>query len=95
VGEERGAASTVNGVNTADDASASGFASASTVNAVNTPPAQDTESSQQGQPEQPRRLPHDDAFSVVTHQHLKMEPAAFAQGARVWLTILCEKQPEA
>ncbi|MFB8183224.1 hypothetical protein ACFC8N_46070 [Streptomyces sp. NPDC055966] len=26
---------------------------------------------------------------------MKMEPAAFVQGARVWLTILREKQPEA
>lgn len=43
---------------------------------------------------QPRRLPYNDAFSVVTHLHLKMEPDDFAQGARVWLKILRENHPE-
>ncbi|MFF8867856.1 ParB/RepB/Spo0J family partition protein [Streptomyces sp. NPDC015139] len=44
---------------------------------------------------QPRRLPYDDAFSVVTHLHLKMKTDDFARGARVWLKILREKHPEA
>ncbi|MFC9288160.1 hypothetical protein [Streptomyces sp. NPDC057052] len=44
---------------------------------------------------QSRRLPYDDAFSVVTHLHFKMEPAVFAEGARVWLRILREHQPDA
>ncbi|MEU0061375.1 plasmid partitioning protein [Streptomyces sp. NPDC006334] len=44
---------------------------------------------------QPRRLPYHDAFSVVTHLHLKMEPTVFTEGARVWLRILREEHPAA
>ncbi|MEU5348266.1 plasmid partitioning protein B, partial [Streptomyces sp. NPDC020766] len=40
-------------------------------------------------------LPYGDAFSVVTHLHLKMEPAVFTEGARVRLRILREQHPEA
>ncbi|MGW0836552.1 ParB/RepB/Spo0J family partition protein [Streptomyces prunicolor] len=49
----------------------------------------------QGNDGQPRRLPYDNAVDVVTHLHLKMEPAVFAQGARVWLKILRNQHPEA
>jgi ParB family chromosome partitioning protein len=52
-------------------------------------------SAAQGNDGQPRRLPYDDAFSVVTHLHLKMEPTVFADGARVWLRILREQHPDA
>ncbi|MFL4910768.1 ParB/RepB/Spo0J family partition protein [Streptomyces sp. MMS24-I2-30] len=89
-------ASTVNGVNTPEDARAPCAAADPTVNAVNTPRAQDPEVSVQGEADgQPRRLPYDDAFSVVTHLHLKMEPMVFEDGARVWLRILREQHPDA
>jgi ParB family chromosome partitioning protein len=42
---------------------------------------------------QPRQLPYDDAFYVVNHLHLKMEPGVFAEGARLWLQILREQHP--
>ncbi|MGA5606451.1 ParB/RepB/Spo0J family partition protein [Streptomyces griseoincarnatus] len=45
--------------------------------------------------DQPRKLPYDDAFFVVNHLHAKMEPAVFANGARVWLKILREQHPAA
>ncbi|MEV7082437.1 ParB/RepB/Spo0J family partition protein [Streptomyces sp. NPDC093516] len=93
--EETGDASTVNGVNTLEGGSASGSDAASTVNAVNTQELQDTEKSPQNEAGQPRRLPYDDAFSVVTHLHLKMEPTVFVDGARVWLRILREQHPDA
>jgi ParB family chromosome partitioning protein len=48
----------------------------------------------QGNNGQLRRLPYGDAFSVVTHLHLKMEPTIFVEGARVWLRILREQHPE-
>lgn len=67
----------------------------STVNGVNTLEAQGSEESTAGEAGQPRRLPYDDAFSLVTHLHLKMEPAVFAEGARVWLRILREQHPDA
>ncbi|MDX3067808.1 ParB/RepB/Spo0J family partition protein [Streptomyces sp. ND04-05B] len=88
-------ASTVNGVNTPEDGSASGSDVASAVNAVNTQELQDTEEPPQTEAGQPRRLPYDDAFSVVTHLHLKMEPTVFVDGARVWLRILREQHPDA
>ncbi|USQ89907.1 plasmid partitioning protein (plasmid) [Streptomyces phaeoluteigriseus] len=43
---------------------------------------------------QPRRLPYDDAFYVVRHLHLKMEPPVFAESARLWLKILREQHPD-
>lgn len=43
---------------------------------------------------QPRQLPYDNAFYVVNHLHLKMEPAAFAESARLWLGILREQHPD-
>ncbi|MEU9471299.1 plasmid partitioning protein [Streptomyces avermitilis] len=43
---------------------------------------------------QPRQLPYDDAFYVVNHLHLKMEPAVFAESARLWLKILREQDPD-
>ncbi|MGA5207916.1 ParB/RepB/Spo0J family partition protein [Streptomyces variegatus] len=43
--------------------------------------------------DQPRKLPYDDAFYVVNHLHVKMEPAEFVNGARVWLKILREQHP--
>ncbi|MEU3341993.1 ParB/RepB/Spo0J family partition protein [Streptomyces sp. NPDC006668] len=43
---------------------------------------------------QPRRLPYDDPIYVVQHLHLKMTPGDFAKGARAWLTVLREQQPE-
>lgn len=43
--------------------------------------------------DQPRKLPYDDAFYVVNHLHVKMEPAVFVDGARVWLKILREQHP--
>jgi ParB family chromosome partitioning protein len=99
--EGPGDAPAVNGVNTPAETSEPDAAAAPTVNAVNTGEAQDSEraaqdaASVQGAAGQPRRLPYDDAFSVVTHLHLKMEPAVFADGARVWLRILREHQPDA
>ncbi|MPY36832.1 ParB/RepB/Spo0J family partition protein [Streptomyces adustus] len=82
-------AETVNAVNTSEgDREAE-----PTVNAVNTPAADTEQAEAAAGSGQPRRLPYDDAFSVVTHLHLKMEPAVFAQGARVWLDILRREHP--
>ncbi|MEU9313413.1 ParB/RepB/Spo0J family partition protein [Streptomyces sp. NPDC048256] len=83
----------VNGVNTPAGTSPSASAAVSTVNAVDTPEDQAPEQAAQNDAGQPRRLPYDDPFSVVTHLQLKMEPPAFAEGARVWLRILREQQP--
>ncbi|MET9819765.1 ParB/RepB/Spo0J family partition protein [Streptomyces sp. NPDC006355] len=44
---------------------------------------------------QPRQLPYDDAFYVVHHLHVKMDPAVFAEGARLWLGILRDEHPDA
>lgn len=44
---------------------------------------------------QPRQLPYDDAFYVVHHLHVKMEPTVFAEGARLWLGILRDEHPDA
>lgn len=63
---------------------------ASTVNGVNT---QETVEGARSESGQPRRLPYDDAFSVVTHLHLKMEQEVFVEGARVWLRILRDQHP--
>jgi ParB family chromosome partitioning protein len=43
---------------------------------------------------QPRKLPYDDAWYVVNHLHVKMEPAVFAESARLWLGILRDEHPE-
>ncbi|MDX3523693.1 ParB/RepB/Spo0J family partition protein [Streptomyces scabiei] len=83
-----GGAPGVNGVNTPEGASATGSTAVVTVNAVNTPVAQD-------EGEQPRRLPYDDAFSVVRHLQLKMEPAVFVESARLMLGTLREQHPDA
>lgn len=95
VREEAGKADTVNPVNTPEVTSAPDTTSAGRVNPVNTSEPQDLEESGQKVVEQPRRLPYDDPFSVVTHLHLKMEPEAFTEGARVWLRILREHHPDA
>jgi ParB family chromosome partitioning protein len=78
------------------------------VQAANKPPAQrqpqheavrtsseDAASDETGEDkaDQPRKLPYDDAFYVVNHLHVKMEPADFVNGARVWLKILREQHP--
>lgn len=55
------------------------------LNPVNASPEQGTA--------QPSPLSYDDPSSVVRHLHLKMDPAVFAQSARVWLEILREHQP--
>jgi ParB family chromosome partitioning protein len=91
--DEANSTPTVNGVNTPEGASTSDANAPSTVNAVNTPEAQETDEPSQSETGQPRRLPYDDAFSVVTHLHLKMEPTVFVDGARVWLRILSEQHP--
>jgi ParB family chromosome partitioning protein len=91
--EETGSVSTVNGVNTPEGGSASGSGSSLTVNAVNTSDAPATAKPTEDGAEQPRRLPYDDAFFVVNHLHVKMEPAVFVNGARVWLKILREQHP--
>ncbi|MEU4878322.1 ParB/RepB/Spo0J family partition protein [Streptomyces sp. NPDC021608] len=83
----------VNGVNTSGGAVSADSPAAPTVNAVNTAQSQASEQTGQDGTGQPRRLPYDDPFSVVTHLQLKMEPPAFALGARVWLRMLREKQP--
>ncbi|MFF5407857.1 plasmid partitioning protein [Streptomyces misionensis] len=44
--------------------------------------------------DQVRRLPYDDAFSVVKHMHVKMTAENFVQGARVWMKTLREHHPE-
>ena len=107
--EESSSASTVNGVNTAGGESAAVSGASSTVNGVNAPSAesvsvagastvngvntQETEEGARSEAGQPRRLPYDDAFSVVTHLHLKMESEVFVEGARVWLRILRDQHP--
>lgn len=55
----------------------------------------DTEPAGVEGPGQLRQLPYDDAFYVVNHLHLKMEPPVFAASARLWLDILREQQPAA
>jgi ParB family chromosome partitioning protein len=100
--DEGSDASTVNGVNASGDPDGPDAGSPPPVNGVNT---QDenlsttsavvgTDASMQSGGNQPRRLPYGDAFSVVTHLHLKMETAVFAEGARVWLRILREQHPD-
>ncbi|MDQ0904672.1 ParB family chromosome partitioning protein [Streptomyces canus] len=79
-------------------ASAEGEAPATALNPVKTPAqgaGSGTDATAQGKADQPKRLPYDDAFSVVTHLHLKMDPTVFADGARVWLRILREQHPDA
>ncbi|MCH0560343.1 MULTISPECIES: ParB/RepB/Spo0J family partition protein [unclassified Streptomyces] len=93
--EQTSDASTVNAVNTSDGGASAGSPTPATVNAVNTQEPQSPESAAQPEAEQPGQLPYDDALSVVTHLHLKMKPAVFADGARVWLRILREQHPEA
>jgi ParB family chromosome partitioning protein len=86
--------STVNGVNTPEGASASESDASPTVNAVNSSEAQEADKPTESEAEQPRRLPYDDAFFVVNHLHVKMEPGVFVEGARVWLKILREQHPD-
>ncbi|MFF4145944.1 ParB/RepB/Spo0J family partition protein [Streptomyces sp. NPDC001698] len=43
---------------------------------------------------QPRQLPYDDAAFVVMHLQLKMEPAVFAQCARMMMGALQKQQPD-
>ncbi|MFJ4585070.1 ParB/RepB/Spo0J family partition protein [Streptomyces echinatus] len=93
--------STVNGVNTPQGPAGPSSEGSLTVNGVNTPAeganptAPSTgEASGQGEGEQPRRLPYDDALYVVRHLHLKMATRHFVQGARVWMKILREEHPE-
>ncbi|MDO0929810.1 plasmid partitioning protein [Streptomyces sp. TG1A-8] len=63
-------------------------------------PADAVESSSEGGSDglggqgQPRQLPYDDAFYVVNHLHLKMEPSVFAEGVRLWLGIMREQHPD-
>ncbi|WP_217235239.1 ParB/RepB/Spo0J family partition protein [Streptomyces sp. AC555_RSS877] len=79
-------------------ASVEGETSAAGLNPVKAPThdaVPGTDATEQGETSQPKRLPYDDAFSVVTHLHLKMEPRVFAEGARVWLRILREQHPDA
>ncbi|MFG3275983.1 ParB/RepB/Spo0J family partition protein [Streptomyces luteogriseus] len=94
VEEETASVSTVNGVNTPEGGPAAGSGSSLTVNAVNTSDAPATAQPAEDGAEQPRRLPYDDAFFVVNHLHVKMEPAVFVDGARVWLKILREQHPD-
>ncbi|MBC9729289.1 ParB/RepB/Spo0J family partition protein [Streptomyces sp. TRM68367] len=93
--EQTSEASTVNAVNTPEDGASEGSPTPSTVNAVNTQEARDPEKATQSDAEQPGQLPYGDALSVVTQLHLKMEPAVFADGARVWLRILRDQHPNA
>jgi ParB family chromosome partitioning protein len=44
--------------------------------------------------ERPKRLPYDAPSYVVRHLHVKMTPEHFAQGAREWMRVLREEQPE-
>lgn len=98
--EERSADPTVNGVNTPESAAEPGSAAPSTVNAVNTsaspeaPVGAEADVSDHEKGGQPRRLPYDDAPFVAHHLHRKMEPAVFAQCARVLMGILREQQPD-
>ncbi|MFJ9026498.1 ParB/RepB/Spo0J family partition protein [Streptomyces sp. NPDC102259] len=85
--------SAVNAVNTSVSTASPDSPATPAVNAVNTPEPQILEQTAQDNAGQPRRLPYDDPFSVVTHLNMKMEPAAFAAGARVWLRMLREQQP--
>ncbi|MEU1854269.1 ParB/RepB/Spo0J family partition protein [Streptomyces sp. NPDC019990] len=52
-----------------------------------------SDATREGKADQSRKLPYDDAFYVVNHLHVKMEPADFVNGARVWLKILREQHP--
>ncbi|MGY0071749.1 ParB/RepB/Spo0J family partition protein (plasmid) [Streptomyces sp. QTS137] len=98
--EERSADPTVNGVNTLESSGVPDLSAPSTVNAVNTSAAPEVPASTEGdvldheKGGQPRRLPYDDAPFVAHHLHRKMEPAVFAQCARVLIGILREQQPD-
>ncbi|CAL9673541.1 Nucleoid occlusion protein (plasmid) [Streptomyces sp. enrichment culture] len=98
--EERSADPTVNAVNTPESSAEPGSAAPSTVNAVNTsaapevPAGVEVDGSDPEKGGQPRRLPYDDAPFVAHHLHRKMEPAVFAQCARVLMGILREQQPD-
>lgn len=96
VADEVSDASTVNAVNTPEDASASGTAAASTVNAVNTSEAQDAEKLPPNEGDgQARRLPYDDPIYIVQHLQRKMTPDDFVKGARFWVSLLREQHPDA
>jgi ParB family chromosome partitioning protein len=98
--EERSADLTVNGVNTPEGSAGPAPSVPSTVNAVNTsaapevPAGVEVDGSDPEKVGQPRRLPYDDAPFVAHHLHRKMEPAVFAQCARVLMGILREQQPD-
>jgi ParB family chromosome partitioning protein len=98
--EERSADPTVNGVNTPESSAGPGSSAPSTVNAVNTAAAPgasvgaEPDVSDHERGGQPRRLPYDDAPFVAHHLHRKMEPAVFAQCARVLMGILRDQQPD-
>ncbi|MGC2997239.1 ParB/RepB/Spo0J family partition protein [Streptomyces sp. G35A] len=98
--EERSADPTVNGVNTPKGSAGPAPSELSTVNAVNTsaapeaPVGAEADVSDHEKGGQPRRLPYDDAPFVAHHLHRKMEPAVFAQCARVLMGILRDQQPD-
>ncbi|MFF8367086.1 ParB/RepB/Spo0J family partition protein [Rhodococcus erythropolis] len=98
--EERSADPTVNGVNTPESSAGPGPSAPSTVNAVNAsaapeaPVGAEADVTDHERGGQPRRLPYDDAPFVAHHLHRKMEPAVFAQCARVLMGILREQQPD-
>ncbi|MGW5658230.1 ParB/RepB/Spo0J family partition protein [Streptomyces humi] len=101
---------TVNAVNASGLAEADGTDAAAVVNGVNAPVSGDGDdavlpptvnavnaSAAAAQPSgegQPRRLPYNDPNYVVGHLNMKMTPEDFARGARAWLAILSEQQPE-
>ncbi|MFC8247559.1 ParB/RepB/Spo0J family partition protein [Streptomyces chartreusis] len=101
--EDGSATPSVNGVNASDGSAESGTGAAATVNAVNTPAESagsvasegaETEAAEKSEGGQPRRLPYDDPYYVVQHLHVKMTTDDFAQGARAWLKILRDEQPD-
>ncbi|WP_432020136.1 ParB/RepB/Spo0J family partition protein [Streptomyces sp. 1222.5] len=100
-GGEGAGCPTVNGVNTPEGPAGPISEGSATVNGVNTRAdvasparAHTGEASEQGEGEQPRRLPYDDAFCVVQDLHVKMTPEHFVQGARAWMKVLREQHPK-
>ncbi|MER5509362.1 ParB/RepB/Spo0J family partition protein [Streptomyces sp. NPDC002766] len=85
----------VNAVNTSATQPEDASSSPQTVNAVNTLAPEAEVVAEPVEADQPRRLPYDDPFYIVQHLRMKMAPDDFVKGARFWLSLLREQQPDA
>jgi len=78
-------------------ASTEGGTPATALNPVKTPSQDagpDTDATEQGETDQPKRLPYDDAIYIVQHLHVEMTIDNFVQGGRFWMTVLRDQHPE-